>query len=64
MQASETHVLRHMVTTCQDALTQLHVQENKLGQKFVVDATLMADLATAGQTDDLHHTVNYAQVYE
>lgn len=39
-------------------------QENKLGQKFVVDATLEADLMVAGQTDDLARTVNYAQVYE
>ena len=40
------------------------VQETKLGQKFVVDATLLADLSQAGRSDDLAHTVNYAQVYE
>jgi len=40
------------------------VQENRLGQKFVVDATLLADLSHAGKSDDLRRTVNYAQVYE
>ncbi|KAL4457847.1 hypothetical protein ABPG75_012712 [Micractinium tetrahymenae] len=39
-------------------------EENKLGQKFVVDATLYTDLSHAGHTDDLSRTVNYAQVYE
>jgi dihydroneopterin aldolase len=42
----------------------LLLQENKLGQKFVVDATLLADLSHAGRTDDLQRTINYAQVYE
>jgi hypothetical protein len=40
------------------------LQETKLGQKFVVDATLLTDLSHAGRSDDLHKTVNYAQVYE
>ncbi len=40
------------------------MQENKLGQKFVVNATLAADLSHAGRSDDLRSTVNYAQVYE
>lgn len=39
-------------------------QENRLGQKFCVDCVLTADLSLAGATDDLQHTVNYAQVYE
>jgi hypothetical protein len=39
-------------------------QENKLGQKFVVDATLLTDLSRAGRSDDLSRTVNYARVYE
>lgn len=42
----------------------LHLQENRLGQKFVVDATLLTDLSHAGKSDDLRRTVNYAQVYE
>jgi len=39
-------------------------QENKLGQKFVVDATLVTDLSHAGHSDDVMRTVNYAEVYE
>jgi len=39
-------------------------EENKLGQRFYVDLELGLDLALAGQTDDLRHTVNYAEVYE
>lgn len=40
------------------------LQENKLGQKFVVDATLLTDLSHAGRSDDFHKAVNYAAVYE
>lgn len=39
-------------------------QENVLGQKFEVDVELSTDLRTAGRTDDLQHSVNYAQVYD
>ena len=39
-------------------------QENRLGQKFVVDAILQCNLETAGLTDELEHTVNYAAVYK
>lgn len=42
----------------------VYPEENKLGQKFVVDATLVTDLSRAGHSDDLHHTVSYAQIYE
>ena len=38
-------------------------QERVLGQKFVVDATLEADLSAAGASDALCDTVNYASVY-
>jgi len=38
-------------------------EERKLGQRFLVDATLWVDLSQAGATDDLKHTVNYAEVY-
>ena len=42
----------------------LHVaQENLLGQKFVVDATLFVDLHKAGKSDNVHDTVSYADVY-
>ncbi len=39
-------------------------EETKLGQRFVVDIELSLDLQHAGRTDDLHSTVNYAEVYE
>ena len=37
--------------------------ESKLGGRFYVDAVLVADLSTAGQSDRLEDTVNYEQVY-
>ncbi len=40
------------------------LQENALGQKFVVDATLLTDLKKAGESDDVRLTVNYAEVYQ
>ena len=39
-------------------------EEKKLGQKFFVDAELYLDLKKAGESDDLHYTVSYAEVYE
>lgn len=39
------------------------VQENVLGQKFVVDATLWADLAAAGRSDQLQDTIDYSKAY-
>lgn len=41
----------------------VHAQENALGQKFVVDATLFCDLRAAGASDELAHTINYAEAY-
>ena len=38
-------------------------QENMLGQKFIVDATLFVDLRKAGKSDNVHDTVSYADVY-
>lgn len=38
--------------------------ERKRGQTFVVDVTLGLDLQTAGRTDELRDTVNYAEVFE
>lgn len=38
-------------------------EENRLGQKFHVDANLYLDLRQAGETDDLNYTVSYAEVY-
>lgn len=39
-------------------------EENRIGQRFIVDLLLELDLSKAGQTDDLNETVNYADVYE
>lgn len=39
-------------------------EENKLGQRFCVDAELSLPLAKAGESDDLEKTINYAEVYE
>ena len=38
-------------------------EERTLGQRFVVDVDLEADLRNAGATDDLDATVNYSEVY-
>lgn len=39
-------------------------EEKKLGQKFIIDLVIEADLKNAGKTDNLEKTVNYALVYE
>ncbi len=39
------------------------VAEKDLGQRFVVDVEIRADLAPAGLSDDLEKTVNYSRVY-
>ena len=38
--------------------------ERQLGQKYEIDLELMVDLSTAGKTDDLTHTIDYAQVVQ
>jgi 7,8-dihydroneopterin aldolase/epimerase/oxygenase len=38
-------------------------EENKLGQRFRVDLMIELNLKSAGETDDLEHTVNYAELY-
>ena len=38
--------------------------EHEIGQIFLVDVLLTADLKAAGQRDDLAYTVNYADIYE
>ncbi|TGA96544.1 2-amino-4-hydroxy-6-hydroxymethyldihydropteridine diphosphokinase [Sporolactobacillus shoreae] len=38
-------------------------EENKIGQRFLVDAELEADLYAAGASDSLEQTINYAEVY-
>lgn len=38
-------------------------EERTLGQRFVVDVDLEADLRSASAADSLHLTVNYSEVY-
>lgn len=38
-------------------------EENKLGQRFVVDLEVEVDLKEAGELDDLELSVNYGQLY-
>ncbi len=39
-------------------------EERQLGNRFVVDLVLEADISRAARTDNLADTVNYAEVYE
>lgn len=42
----------------------LFPEENKLGQRFLVDLQLELDLKQAGETDDMNESINYGQIYE
>lgn len=39
-------------------------EENRLGQRFLVDLTVELELKQAGETDDLEASVNYGELYE
>lgn len=39
-------------------------QEKKVGNHFIVDLWLTADVTQAMESDDLRDTINYAEVYE
>jgi len=39
-------------------------EENKLGQRFRVNATLELDLSQAGKSDQVEDSINYADVYQ
>lgn len=39
-------------------------EETKLGQRFRVTLAIATDLQHAGETDNLDHTVSYAEVYD
>lgn len=39
-------------------------EENKLGQRFTVDAKLYVSLKKAGQTDDMNDSIDYGKVYK
>jgi 7,8-dihydroneopterin aldolase/epimerase/oxygenase len=38
-------------------------EERTLGQKFVVDVDAWMDLAAAGESDSIAHTVSYIDIY-
>lgn len=38
-------------------------EEKAMGQKFIFDVELTLDLRKAGETDDVNHTINYADIY-
>jgi len=38
--------------------------ERELGQPFIVDVSMYFDVEPAGKSDDIHKTVNYANVFE
>lgn len=42
----------------------VYPEENKLGQRFIVDMQLELDLRDAGTNDDLDKTINYADAYK
>lgn len=39
-------------------------EEQTLGQRFVVDVSVSADLRDAGRTDDLETTISYSAIYK
>ena len=39
-------------------------EENKLGQRFIVDLMVLVDLKKAGVTDELEHSVNYGELFQ
>ena len=39
-------------------------EEAQLGQRFIVDVELETDLALAGNSDNLEHTLDYGKVYQ
>ena len=42
----------------------LFPEENRLGQRFYVDATLGLNLKPAGESDQMEDSINYGQVFE
>jgi dihydroneopterin aldolase len=39
-------------------------EENVLGQKFVIDCSLLVDLSDAGKSDDVFDTVHYGEAFD
>lgn len=42
----------------------LRDEEREIGGKFSVDVEIGLDLRKAGETDSIHHTVDYRRIYE
>ncbi len=38
-------------------------EENRLGQRFIVDLSVSVDLKKAGETDQLEFSVNYGELF-
>ena len=38
-------------------------EETRLGQRFTVDLAVSLDLSKAGRSDNLEHSINYAELY-
>lgn len=38
-------------------------EENRLGQRFMVDLTVFVDLKRAGESDNLNDSINYAELF-
>lgn len=38
-------------------------EETRLGQRFIVDLMVQADLKRAGESDDLSYSINYGELY-
>lgn len=39
-------------------------EETRLGQRFVIDLCVEADLKKAGETDNLAYSINYGEMYQ
>ena len=42
----------------------VYPEENRLGQRFLVDLVVEADLQQAGKTDHLEDSINYGELFE
>ena len=42
----------------------LFAEEEKLGQRFIIDLECGVDLTAPGETDAIGHTVSYADIYD
>ena len=51
-------------TGCMDRYHGDLAEENKLGQRFIVDLVLALDIAEVARTDALEATVDYVRVHE